>query len=65
MANHVNNYITVMGTEEVEKVFNSLGENFTIQKERDDWEAGADRSTRKWFDRISRRQCQHFLIEND
>ena len=38
MANHVNNYITVMGTEEVEKVFDSLGENFTVTIQRPNWE---------------------------
>ena len=32
MANHVYNYITVTGTEEVEKVFDSLGETFTVHK---------------------------------
>ena len=38
MANHVYNYITVTGTEEVEKVFDSLGENFTVTVQRPNWE---------------------------
>ena len=38
MANHVYNYITVTGTEEVEKVFDSLGENFTVTIQRPNWE---------------------------
>ena len=38
MANHVYNYITVTGTEEVEKVFNSIGETFTTQRESTNWE---------------------------
>ncbi len=38
MANHVQNYITVTGTEEVEEIFANIGENFTVTNNRPNWE---------------------------
>ena len=38
MANHVYNYITVTGTEKVEKIMSDISENLTVWVERPNWE---------------------------